>query len=118
MMTPVLIGSFAILFLLGTSHFYRAKFKPSRIPFTYWWHTHQVCLWVILSVGLIQVHFDCMSLWGDCYARNYPFWIMDFKPLLLNATNIWSLVATAAIGKNVYVIFDSMRRTIGKPNVE
>lgn len=105
MMTPILLVSFVILLLLGASHFYRAKFKLSKIPFTYWWHTHQVCLWVILSVGLIQVHFNCMSLWGDCYARNYPFWVMDFKPLLLNATNIWSFFAIIAIAKDIYVIF-------------
>ena len=104
-MTPVLLGSFVILFLLGTSHFFRRKFRPSRIRFTYWWHTHQVCLWIIFSVGLIQVHFNCMSLWGDCYTRNYPFWIMNFKPLLLHATNIWSLLAIIAIVKNGYVIF-------------
>ena len=104
-MTIVLLVSFGILLLLGVSHFVRKKFgHDPEIPFTYWWQSHQVCLWVILSVGLIQVHFDCMSLWGDCYAHNYPHWVMTAKPLLLHSTNIWGLFAIMMIARNLYVI--------------
>ena len=105
MMTIVLLVSFGVLLLLGISHFLRKKFANSpSIPFTYWWQSHQVCLWVILAVGLIQVHFDCMSLWGDCYAHNYPFWVMEAKPLLLHSTNLWSLLAITMTARNLCVI--------------
>ena len=111
MMTIVLLGSFGILLILGASHFLRKKYAHSpSIPFTYWWQAHQICLWVILSVGLIQVHFDCMSLWGDCYAHNYPYWVMDAKPLLLHSTNIWSLFAITMIARNLYVILRCRRQ--------
>ena len=74
------------------------------MPFTYWCHAHQLCLWSILSVGLLQAHLDCVSLWGDCYADDYPYWLMALKPLFLHSTNIWSVVAVIAICRNLQVI--------------
>jgi len=45
---------------------------------------------------MMQTHLDCMSLWGDCYAHNYPLWLADYKPLLLHSITGWCLLAVGA----------------------
>ena len=103
LVTLLMVASFAVLAVLWLSYWLRGENKP-RIPFNYWCIAQIYCFIAILGVGMMQAHLDCMSLWGDCYARNYPFWLADYKPLLLNSITIWSLLAVAAILRNLVVL--------------
>jgi hypothetical protein len=94
-LTLLMITSFGVLALLGLSYWLRGKNKP-KIPFVYWCFAQIYCFLAILGVGMMQAHLDCMSLWGDCYTLNYPFWLADYKPQLLNSIIIWSLLAGGA----------------------
>lgn len=102
-MSLQILIAFVILFAVGILNLVKHRQGKPSIPLAYFWLALITCLFVVLSVGLVQVHFDCMSLWGECYARNYPYWIRDFKPLLLWSPGIWSLAAL------VYLVFNILR---------
>lgn len=105
-LTLLMIVSFPVLAFLWVSYRFRADNKPS-IPFGFWCFTQVYCFIAILGVGMMQAHLDCMSLWGDCYAHNYPFWLADYKPLLLHSITIWNLLAVAATLINLVVVIRS-----------
>ena len=102
-MSPVTVNVFfslAALLILGISYWYRRSTRP-KIPFHFWWLAQINCIIAIVGVGLAQTHFGCTSLWGDCYVRNYPYWLADYKPFLLHAITIWWVLAIAATAVNV-----------------
>lgn len=102
-MSLQILIAFIILFALGILNFVKHRQGKPSIPLAYFWLALITCLFVVLSVGLVQVHFDCMTLWGECYARNYPNWIFMYKPLLLLSPSIWSVAALA------YLVFNVLR---------
>jgi len=93
--TKVMVFSFVLLALLGWSYWLRRDNK-SKIPFVYWGFAQIYCFIAIIGVGLIQTHYGCSALWGDCYAHGYPLWLADYKPLLLHSITIWCLLAVSA----------------------
>ena len=101
-LTLLMIVSFPVLAFLWVSYRFRGDNKPT-IPFGFWCFTQVYCFIAILGVGMMQAHLDCMSLWGDCYAGNYPIWLADYKPLLLNSITIWCLLASCMVIWNVTV---------------
>ena len=92
---------FIILLALGILNIAKHRLGKPTIPLAFFWLALITCLFVVFSVGLVQVHFDCMSLWGECYARDYPGWIMAFKPLLLWSPSLWTFCALAYLLLNV-----------------
>jgi hypothetical protein len=94
-----MIASFAVLAFLWLSYWLRGENKP-KIPFVYWCFAQIYCFVVILGVGMMHAHLDCMSLWGDCYAKEYPTWLTNYKPLLLHSITIWCLLALSATAFN------------------
>jgi hypothetical protein len=106
-MSLQILVSFLILGAIGLCNIANHRRGQTSIPFSYFWLALLTCLFVVLSVGLVQVHFDCMSLWGECYARNYPNWIFMYKPILLLSPSIWS---AAAIG---YLVLNVLRLVRG-----
>ena len=104
LLTQLMFCSFFVLLFLWMSYWIRGEDKP-KIPFTLWWFGQINCLIAILSVGLMQTNLDCMSLWGDCYANNYPAWLANYKPLILHSITLWSLLALLAIAANVIIFF-------------
>ena len=93
--------AFIILLALGILNIAKHRLGKPTIPLAYFWLALITCLFVVLSVGLVQVHFDCMWLWGEYYARYYPSWIMAFKPLLLWSPSLWTFGALACLLLNV-----------------
>jgi hypothetical protein len=102
LLTLLMIASFGVLVLLWLSYWLRGENKP-KIPFVYWCFAQIYCFIGILGVGMMQAHLNCMSPWGDCYAHNYPIWLADYKPLLLNSITIWCLLASCMVIWNVTV---------------
>ena len=102
-MSLQILIAFIILLALGILNIAKHRLGKPTIPLAYFWLALITCLFVVLSVGLVQVHFDCMSLWGECYARDYPGWIMAFKPLLLWSPSLWTFGALA------YLLFNVLR---------
>ena len=100
-MSLQILIAFIILLALGILNYVKQRLGKPSIPLAYFWLALITCLFVVLSVGLVQVHFDCMSLWGECYARNYPNWIFMYKPILLLSPSIWSVAALAYLIFNV-----------------
>ena len=113
LLTLLMVASFAVLAVLWLSYWLRGENKP-RIPFTYWCFAQIYCFIAILGVGMMQAHLDCMSLWGDCYARNYPFWLADYKPLLLNSISIWLCLALTAAITNFSIVLKTRYLTVIK----
>ena len=99
-LTQLMILSFAFLAILWGSYCLRGQSKP-RIPFVYWCMTQTYCFIAILGVGMMQAHLDCMSLWGDCYAHDYPAWLANYKPFLLNSITLWCFLAMLASLLNI-----------------
>ena len=97
--TQLMFASFAILFVLWLSYWLRGSDSP-KIPLIFWWFAQINCLLVVLGIGLLQAHLDCLSLWGDCYAREYPAWLANYKPLLLHSITLWCLLALSATAVN------------------
>ena len=91
-LTATMILSLGILLVLWISYFLRRDSRP-WITFQFWCFTQIYCFIAILGVGMMQAHLDCASLWGDCYAYDYPLWLADFKPLLLGSIVMWSALA-------------------------
>ena len=87
-LTQLMVTSFPALILVWLSYLARGENNP-KIPFAFWPVTQIYCFIAILGVGMMQSHLDCLSLWGDCYAHNYPAWLANFKPLLLNSISLW-----------------------------
>ena len=102
-MSLQILIAFIILLALGILNIAKHRLGKPTIPLAYFWLALITCLFVVLSVGLVQVHVDCMSLWGECYARDYPGWIMAFKPLLLWSPSLWTFGALA------YLLFNVLR---------
>ncbi len=107
-LTLLMISSFAVLAVLWLSYRLRGENEPS-IPFVYWCFAQIYCFIAILGVGMMQAHLNCMSLWGECYANNYPFWLADYKPLLLHSITIWCLLAMCASTVNLVKFFRKQR---------
>ena len=101
--------SLGALVLLGLSYFCRRDLSQPLLPFSFFWCLLLTTFVAVLSVGLIQVHFDCMFLWGECYAHGYPNWLWMAKPLLLLSPSLWSLLAIGFAANNFWK-FVSERR--------
>ena len=99
-LTQLMVLSFAVLALLWFSYWIRSENKP-LIPFVYWCIAQIYCFVAILGVGMMQTHLGCMSLWGDCYAHNYPVWLAEYKPLLLHSITAWDVLASSAVLLNL-----------------
>jgi len=93
--TQLMILSFAVLTILWCSYWLRGENQPS-IPLFYWCIAQIHCFIAILGIGVMQTHLGCMSLWGDCYAHNYPTWLANYKPLFLHSITVWCLLAVGA----------------------
>ena len=102
-MSLQILVAFIILLALGILDVAKQKLGKPGIPLAYFWLTLITCLFGVLSADLIHVHFDCMSLWGEYYARSYPGGLMTFKPLLLWSPSLWTLGAFA------YLLFNVLR---------
>ena len=94
-LTQLMFVSFVILLVVWISYWLRGDDAP-KIPFSLWWFGQINCFIVILGVGLLQTNLGCTSLWGDCYAHNYPAWLAKYKPILLHSITIWCLLAISA----------------------
>ena len=92
--------SFGVLALLGLSYYLRRHTSTAAIPFSLFWCLLLTTYIAVLSVGLLHVHFDCMFLWSDCYARGYPNWLFLTKPLILWSPSIWSVIALVIAVRN------------------
>ena len=97
--------SFSVLALLGLSYYLRRHTSKPVIPLSLFWCLMLTSFVAVLSVGLLQVHFDCLFLWGECYAHGYPNWVRTVKPLLLWSPTLWSLVASVFCLRNFWVSF-------------
>ena len=102
-MSLQILVAFIILLALGILNVAKQKLVKPSIPLAYFWLTLITCLFGVSSADLMQAHFDCMSLWGECYARDYPGWIMALKPLLLWSPSLWTFGALA------YLLFNVLR---------
>ena len=100
MMTIQFAISFAVLALLGLSYYLRRHASRQEIPFSVFWCLLHTTYIAVLSVGLLHVHFDCMFLWSDCYARGCPNWLFLTKPLILWSPSIWSVIALVIAVRN------------------
>ena len=109
MMSIQFAVSLGVLVLLGLSYYLRRHSSRPPIPFTLLWSLLLTTFVTVLSVGLLQVHFDCMFLWGECYAHGYPNWVRTAKPLLLWSPTLWSLLAIGFAANNFWK-FVSERR--------
>ena len=112
-LTLLMIVSFPVLAFLWVSYRFRGDNKPT-IPFGFWCFTQVYCFIAILGVGLMQAHLDCLSLWGDCYAHGYPYWLADYKPLLLNSIGIWLCLALTAAITNFSIVLKTRYLTVIK----
>lgn len=92
--------SLGVLALLGLSYYSRRHTSAAAIPFSLFWCLLLTTYIAVLSVGLLHVHFDCMFLWSDCYARGYPNWLFLTKPLILWSPSIWSVIALVIAVRN------------------
>lgn len=99
--TVEIFGSFVVLALVGLSQLARRKLGPPLIEFNILWLVLLTCIVAIMAVGLLQSHLGCLSLWGDCYSHNYPFWLMDWKPLILWSPIIWSVIGMGVALSNI-----------------
>ena len=95
--------SFGVLALLGLSYYLRRHTSKPAIPFSLFWCLLLTTYIAVLSVGLLHVHFDCMFLWSDCYARGYPNWLFLTKPLILWSPTIWSLISLSFAANNFWI---------------
>ena len=107
MMSVQFLASLGVLALLGLSFFCRRNISHPLLPFSFFWCLLLTAFISVLSVGLLQVHFDCPFLWGDCYARGYPYWLFTVKPLLLWSPTLWSIVALVVCLRNFWVRFNN-----------
>lgn len=97
--------SFAVLGVLGLSQLLRRNLSLPFVGFNMFWLALLTCIVAIMAVGLLQSHLGCLSLWGDCYSRNYPGWLMKWKPLILGSPYIWSVIAIGSSSYNVVFYF-------------
>ena len=108
-MSVQFLVSFGVLALLGLSYYLRRHTSKPVIPFSLFWCLLLTTYIAVLSVGLLHVHFDCMFLWSDCYARGYPNWLFLTKPLILWSPTLWSLIALGFVARNYYVFIYNRR---------
>jgi hypothetical protein len=107
-LTQLMFASFVILLVLWLSYWARGVDTP-KIPLALWWFGQINCFIVILGVGLLQTNLGCASLWGDCYAHNYPAWLAKYKPIFLHSMTIWCLLAIGGAVINFIIAFRSRR---------
>ena len=100
--TLEIFAAFAVLAVLGLSQLVRRKISSPLIGFNTLWLALLTCVVAIMAVGLLQSHLGCLALWGDCYAHNYPFWLMDWKPLILWSPILWSVIALGVSINNIF----------------
>jgi hypothetical protein len=103
MMSVVFLAAFVMLALVGLTQMLRGKNNAPRIGFTAFWLALLTSIIAVLSIGILQTHLGCLSLWGDCYSHNYPFWLRDWKPLIIWSPLIWCLFAFVAAFTNIVV---------------
>ncbi len=109
MMSIQFAMSFGVLALLGLSYYLRGHTSRPLIPFSLFWCLMLTTFIAVLSVGLLQVHYDCMFLWGECYAHGYPNWVRTAKPLLLWSPSMWSLLAFSYALRNFWNHFSRQK---------
>lgn len=97
--------SFVIFGFLCWTHHVRYRYKPPRVSFSYWWHMHQLSLWCVLAVALLQSHLGCSRLLSECYVDNYPDWFAVIKTPMLATLGLWTLCAALVICRNMSHIF-------------
>ena len=106
MSTQFLI-SLCALTALGVSYYARRRISLPLIPFSFLWCLLLTTYIWALSIGLLQVHFDCPFLWGECYAEGYPYWIMTATPLLLWSPAFWCLIALPYCMRNFWICIEN-----------
>ena len=54
----------------------------------------------LLGVGLLQTHYECLNLIGECYSGRLPPWLFEFKiiwKVLLSFLNAASIISSVLI---------------------
>ena len=109
MVSLIFLTAFGLLALLGLTQLLRGKGNLPYIGAAFFWLALLTLVIAVLSVGLLQSHLGCLSLWGECYAHNYPLWLWNLKPLIMWSPVLWCVFALIASATNIVVFLRSRR---------
>ena len=96
--------SFVTLVVLGLTSLARSRYGPSVIPFSMWWQLHQLALWCVMAVAVLQSHVGCARLLAECYMPDYPDWLYVVKVPMIGFLGVWTLAAWLMTGQNIWCV--------------